>query len=200
MTVYQVAGATLTLDGDSGSGNIDLANTLNPITGGIGLTTVKFLNAATGNATLTWTPHDIIYQYDEVAYTTDSVDGVNAVFNVASTYFGYAVDLVDGGQDFLVGDEILVLGTELGGTTTANDLTITVTSVGTVGDLEGVITGISFAGTELWPQSNISSVIVLPGTETFIQVTLAPANGSYFTCNTGDTGSVYATPVTIVGA
>jgi hypothetical protein len=200
MTVYQVAGTTLTLDGDGGTGNIDLADTINPVTGGIGLSTVKFLNAATDNATLTWTPHDVTYPFADPAYTTDSVAGADAVFNVTSTYFGYEVELVDGGEDFVVGDEITIVGTDLGGTTTANDLVITVASIATVGALEGVITGITFAGTELWPQSTVSSVIVLPGTETFIQVTAKPANGSYFTCDTDDTGSVYATPVAIVGA
>jgi hypothetical protein len=200
MTVYQVAGTTLTLDGDGGTGNIDLADTINPVTGGIGLSTVKFLNAATDNATLTWTPHDVTYQFDDPAYTTDSAEGADAVFNVLSTYFGYEVEVVNGGVDFVVGDEITIVGTDLGGTTTANDLVITVASVGTVGELEGVITGITFAGTELWPQSTVSSVIVLPGTETFIQITVVPADGSYFTCDTNDTGSVYATPVAIVGA
>jgi hypothetical protein len=204
MTVYQVAGTTLTLDGDGGTGNIDLADTINPVTGGIGLSTVKFLNAATGNATLTWTPHDVTYQFDDPAYTTTSAEGVDAVFNVLSTYFGYEVELVDGGKDFAPTDVIGVLGTDLGGTTTANDLLITVLTVKseTINGVlvEGIIDTYSIAGTELWPQSTISSVIVLPGTETFIQVTVKPANGSYFTCDTNDTGSVYATPIARVGA
>lgn len=200
MATYQVAGPTLELDGDGGTGNIDLVNTLNPITGGMGLGTVRLLNRGTGLTTVTWTPHNITYPFSDPAYTTDSVAGANAEFKVTSTYFGYTVELIAGGTGFLAGNTITILGTALGGTTTANDLIITVTSVATVGAQVGVITGFTFAGTELWPQSTISTILLAPSSESFINVTGVPANGSYFTCDNSDTGSVYATPVTIVGA
>lgn len=198
MTVYQVSGTTLQLDGDGSTndGNIDLATTLNPITGGLGLKTVRIFNSSTSNlATVTWTPHDIEYTFNNVAWTTTSAQGANAVFNVASTYFGYEVTMVSGGEDFQFGDDITVLGTALGGTTTANDLVITVSAVeaGT-----GAITEFIFAGTELWPQSNISTVVIPALGEEFIQVTNVPSNGSYFTGNCAD-GDMYITPVTLVG-
>jgi hypothetical protein len=56
----------------------------------------------------------------------------------------------NGGNYYGVGDTFKILGTELGGATPANDLTITVTAINSVGAGNGVITEVSLAGT---PQS-----------------------------------------------
>ena len=65
--------------------------------------------------------------------TGDTFDGapINAIFNVTRTGTTYNVNLSSGGAGYQPNDKITILGTALGGTTPANDLTIT---VGTVSD------------------------------------------------------------------
>lgn len=195
MTTYIVSGATLTLDIDGGNGNIASANTINPVTGGSGLKVVRLLNTSNANlATLTFTPDDVTYEFADVAYTTDSADGANAVVDVTVADSGYTVAFTDGGVDFLADDTITVLGNALGGTTTANDLVITVTTV----DANGAITGSTVAGTQLWPQSTTGNITLLPSSESFVQVTGNAGIGAYFDCS-GSGGNLLITPVTIVG-
>lgn len=194
MTTYIVSGATLTLDIDGGSGNIALANTINPVTGGSGLKVVRLLNTSNANlATLTFTPDDVTYSFTDVAYTTTSVDGANAVIDVTVAESGYTVTFVDSGVDFVVTDVLGVIGTEVGGSTTANDLLITVTSV----DANGAITGSTVAGTQLWPQSTTGNITLLPSSESFVQVTGNSGIGAYFDCS-GSGGNLLITPVTVV--
>lgn len=195
MTTYIVSGTTLTLDIDGGDGTIALADTINPVTGGSGIKVVRLLNTTTANlATVTFTPTDATYAFADVAYTTDSAGGANAVVDVTVTSSGYTVAFANGGVDFLADDTLTVLGNALGGTTTANDLTITVTTV----DANGAITGSTVSGTQLWPQSNNGEIILLPSSESFVQVTANAATGAYFDCS-GSGGNLLITPVTIVG-
>ena len=75
---------------------------------------------------------------------TTTGSGTLAQFTVAqigSTYDAVSIDTA--GIDFIPTNTITVLGTELGGATPANDLTITVDNVGGLGD----ITVVSFSGT-----------------------------------------------------
>lgn len=195
MTTYIVSGATLTLDIDGGDGNIALANTINPVTGGSGLKVVRMLNTSNANlATVTFTPDDVTYDFANVAWTTNSSAGANAIIDVNVADSGYTVAFVDGGVDFVAADEITVLGNALGGSTTANDLVITVTDV----DANGAITGSTLAGTALWPQSTTGNITLLPNSESFVQVTGNAGIGAYFDCS-GDGGNLLITPVTIVG-
>jgi len=194
MSVFQIAGTTIEIDGDNGSGTLEVTDTINLITGGMGAHTVRILNDGSNNATITFTPTDETYNFADVAWTTDSANGANALFNVTVTNSGYQVAIIDGGADFVVSDTITVLGTELGGTTTANDLVMTVSSV-----TAGAIKTVSLAGTQLWPQSATGEFTMLPNSIEFVQVTNTPSIGCYFTANTGDSGNVFVTPVTIVG-
>jgi len=63
--------------------------------------------------------------------TGDTFDGapINAIFNVTRTGTTYNVNLSSGGAGYQPNDKITILGTALGGTTPANDLTITVNTV-----------------------------------------------------------------------
>jgi len=197
MTVYQIAGTALQIDGDNGSGTLTVANSINPITGGMGVNTVRIFNDGSNNASVTFTPTDITYEFADVTYTTDSADGASASFTITVTSSGYEVTVVDGGVDFLADDVISVVGTQVGGTTTANDLTFT---VATVNASTGAILTISaVTGTQLWPQSTTGAITMPPNGIEFIQVTNTPSIGCYFTGNTGDTGNVFVTPVAIVG-
>jgi hypothetical protein len=78
-------------------------------------------------------------QYNSVAATATSGAGVGLFVTVrynnsfsATAYStrGTTITIINGGSGFRVGDTVRVLGTALGGTTTTNDLTFTIASVG----------------------------------------------------------------------
>jgi hypothetical protein len=73
--------------------------------------------------------------------------GSSALFNVTVASGVYTVvdprDSTANGQDYFVGDQITLLGTDLGGASPANNITITVSSV----DSGGAIQAFSFTGT-----------------------------------------------------
>jgi hypothetical protein len=70
---------------------------------------------------------DLIY----ISGSGEVFDGVaiNAIFNVVREGTTYNVTITNSGGGYAVGDKITILGTALGGTTPANDLTITVATV-----------------------------------------------------------------------
>ena len=61
--------------------------------------------------------------------TSETLFGNGAEFEVIRNTSKYVVNITDGGANYVRNDEIVIAGTDLGGTTPANDLTITVTSV-----------------------------------------------------------------------
>lgn len=198
MTVFIASTTGITLDGEGSpnNGTFNASDVVDPITGSVGIKTVRIINTSSANvATITWTPQDQTYSFANVAYSTDSAEGVGAEFNVVAGFDAYTVTIAAPGSTYVVGDAVTVLGTEVGGSTTANDLTFTVASV----DTEGGITGISaVTGTPLFPQSTVGSIKILPYGEDFVQVTNTPSIGCYFTGNCAD-GTMVITPVTIVG-
>jgi len=197
MTTYQVAGTTIILlgDGTTYAGNIAVADSINPITGGMGVNTVKIINSSAANvADVTWTPETVTYSFVNVPYNTDSVFGLNAVINVTVASSGYTVTFTDGGIDYVIAETITIGGVDVGGASVTNDIVITITDISVL----GAITGFTITGTPLWPQSVTSQVILLPNSESFIQVTNSTPTGVYFTSNCGD-GNVYISPVTVIG-
>jgi len=60
-------------------------------------------------------------------------------FLIQSILGGYSVKVVDGGEGFTVGNQFVVLGANLGGTTPTNNCIITVDSVGLLGNITNVI-------------------------------------------------------------
>ena len=73
--------------------------------------------------------------YTSVAYTTSSAGGTGAVIDVQVTGDSYQVTFTNAGNNYLPTETITVAGTTLGGTTPANDLTITIDNVGGSGDI-----------------------------------------------------------------
>ena len=67
-------------------------------------------------------------EYTGVATTTQS-DGLNATFDVIRNGSKYYVTLNSGGAGYTRLDSLTIPGTSLGGTSTTNDLTITVTTI-----------------------------------------------------------------------
>jgi len=68
--------------------------------------------------------------------------GFNAVFNVQSSVGVYSVQIAQAGQNYQVGDRILITGDIFGGASPTHDLAITVTNV-----TNGAITNFTFDGT-----------------------------------------------------
>ncbi len=67
--------------------------------------------------------------YAQVVQNSTSGSGYGAVFSVSRSNNTYTVTLVEAGQDYAIGDTITISGSVLGGTTTTNDLTITVATL-----------------------------------------------------------------------
>ena len=75
--------------------------------------------------------------YSSITPTTLTGTGSGALVDVdlsdiSSTYYNFkntTITVVDGGIDYQVGDTLKILGTDLGGTTPTNDLTMTITKV-----------------------------------------------------------------------
>lgn len=68
------------------------------------------------------------------------------VLNVYNILYGetYTADIVDGGQDYNIGDVITIPGTELSGASPLNDCLVTVASVGAGGDITDLtVTGVA---------------------------------------------------------
>lgn len=87
-----------------------------------------------------------------------SGSGSSATFNITKTGTSYTVAITAAGSGFAASETIKVVGTQLGGATTANDATITVTAVNGTGGItaatiagtaaaNGRITGVTVAGT-----------------------------------------------------
>lgn len=87
---------------------------------------------------------DMAYGDINATYTGVSVTGgagSSATFTVVRTGVAYAVTLVSGGTSYVIGNTLTIVGTNLGGTSTANDITITVTNVSS-----GVINNFTYSG------------------------------------------------------
>jgi len=102
--------------------------------------------------------------FNNVPYTT-SGSGQNAIFDVELNGGTYTTSIVDGGIDFVPTETITVLGTDLGGTSPENDLTITVDNVDGLGSITDVSSsGIAVNGDSL---SALSGTNVIPTSATF---------------------------------
>lgn len=90
----------------------------------------------------------------------------------------YTTTIIDSGLSFALGQQVVIPGTSLGGDTTTNDATVTVTSIGSYGQ----ITGVSTSGT-----AKTQYAVTIPnthgGTDALLQVYI--------------TGTTYATDKTI---
>ena len=79
-----------------------------------------FIGTVVGNTTT----------YDNLEGTNEVSIGLSATFNVVGSSAGYvSVSVDNGGSDYQVGDVLRIAGNDLGGTTPANDLLITVATV-----------------------------------------------------------------------
>jgi hypothetical protein len=90
--------------------------------------------------------------YNGLAGTNISGTGTGATFNITKLSTTYTATIAGGGTGYAVGNQIRILGTAVGGATTANDVTITVSTV-----TSGVITAVTVAGTSAGGPINSST-------------------------------------------
>ena len=127
--------------------------------------------------------------YSALAFDTTSASGINATFDVNTLSGTYDVIINNPGSTFSFGEEIVIYGTQLGGTTPGNDLTLTVTSVDSFG---GGILAFNTAGT---PSSvdaaftSLSATKIAPGVDASFDI--VRAGGSYTTATPNIPGSGY---------
>ena len=131
--------------------------------------------------------------YNNVSGSNDPTVGTSATFDIARAGGSYTtVTVNNGGSGYKVGDNILILGTNLGGTSPAHDLRIRVTSV-SAGIITGVVvaSGTAFPGTGSYTGvsgTNLNNGGTVPAS---FNVTLT--NNTYsVTMNGSDTSANYA--------
>jgi hypothetical protein len=81
--------------------------------------------------------------------TNVAAAGTNAQFNITRSNSAYSLTINDPGIGYFVGDQILILGTSIGGATSANDATILVTGVTNNTITSATILGTSVTGVTL---------------------------------------------------
>ena len=145
------------------------------------------------SVTASGTAPDTQLQFNQPTYST-SGSGVGALFSVSTdgTTYSVSIDPINQGTNFLPGDTITVLGTDLGGATPANDLTITIDNVGGAGEITAqTATGTAYNGSS---SINIAGTNQI-GTGATFDVSLA---GGTYTVTLTDGGNNYGAGQTII--
>jgi hypothetical protein len=167
-TDYQV-GDTITILGSLLDGTDitnDLTITVSSISGGaIDIATIQSGTSVSGERS-----------YTGLAQSTTTGSGANSVFNVQTNNGEYDVTITSTGDSYVLGEEIVILGSVLGGQDGVNDLTITVVSAG----VGGSILTFSSAGLPSSINATFNSLIgtnIAPGVNASFDITRSV--GSY---------------------
>jgi len=125
--------------------------------------------------------------YLNISSTNIANTGSGATFDITRTAGVYSIDTFTGGSSYRANERVLVLGTDLGGTTPANDAYITISTVST-SPSTGVVSALN-AGTLVAGTGYSNSIGVA--------TTVSPSGGTGLTVNivTGALGAI--TTVTI---
>ena len=145
------------------------------------------------SVTASGTAPDTQLQFNQPTYST-SGSGVGVLFSVSTdgTTYSASIDPINQGTNFLPGDTITVLGTDLGGATPTNDLTITIDNVGGAGEITAqTATGTAYNGSS---SINIAGTNQI-GTGATFDVSLA---GGTYTVTLTDGGAEYGAGQTII--
>ena len=156
----------------------------------ITITSVNSVGYPTG-ASIVGSASNSVSNYVSVGFTTPQ-SGLGATLNINSTGVTYSGTFTTVGTGFAQNDTILVLGTALGGTSPANDCTITINTV----DTGGEILTFTATGTALNTQtfSNISNGQNLIGTGATFDVA---KNGAAYAATLVSGGDDFAPDQTI---
>ena len=164
------------------------------------------------NATVTVTT--VTQQYNGITQSTSSGLGTSATFNVTRTGPLYSISVATKGSGYTPGDTVTIFGGSLGGTTPANNLTITITDVdinngiNTFNSLTGTATGTggiyaaTIAGTANFVGGLINGVSFVSGTSisgersyTALNPDVTSGSGSTATFDVQTSGGIYAVTV-----
>ena len=128
------------------------------------VTSVRALGAIT-SLTYAGTAPQLNRTFASVPYTSTTASGTGAIIDVQVTGASYQVSFTNEGANYLPTETITVAGTDLGGASPANDLTITIDNVGGTGNITTVTpTGVTFNGNLV---SNINGTNRIPSGATF---------------------------------
>jgi hypothetical protein len=197
MTQYVINGLPKPIlgDGNVNADTITLTESTNPFTGAIGVVTIKVQNSSnTDVADFGFINDTTTYSFPNVSGTA-SGSGANATFDVTAAQNGYIVTLNTAGDGYIATETIVIDGASLGGANSTNDLTVTVSNVGNIGQ----ITTFTSAGTVAWPQSGVQYTWLLPNSIEFIQATSGNTPVGIHIQSNCASGNVYVQPVTLVG-
>ena len=142
----QVTGVSINNPG-SGYSELDIVT----ITGGDGTATARVLSITELGAVATFTFAGDAPQLDKtfnsVPYTSTTVSGTGAIIDVQVTGASYTAIFSNEGQNYLPTETITVLGSDLGGVSPGNDLTIVIDNVGGTGNITAVTeSGVTYNG------------------------------------------------------
>ena len=164
-------GVTGTASASGTSGTFNITNTSGTYTAAVNAAgsgyavgeTITVVGANLGGATTANNATVTVSSIGPTTYTNPtqsgySGSGSSATFSITKTGTSYAVAITAAGSGFSTSETITVVGTQLGGATTANDATITITAVNGSGGItaatiagtaaaNGPITGVTVAGT-----------------------------------------------------
>jgi len=84
--------------------------------------------------------------YENISGFDISTPGSGASFDVIKSSGSYIVTVRNGGTRYAIGDQIKILGTQIGGNSPANDLTVTVTAITAGGEILGSATYANLTG------------------------------------------------------
>jgi hypothetical protein len=183
-TTVNVTDATGILEGmalDNGSGVAifvgDIAGTTVTLTGQ--------LTAAKPGATQT---------YLNVGSTNIANTGSGATFNITRTAGVYSIDTFTGGSNYRVNERVLVLGTNLGGASPANDAYVTIDSISAspANSVSALNAGSLVPGTGYSAGTGIATT-VSPSGGTGLTVNISVVNGIVSTLALTTPGSSYST-------
>ena len=206
MAVYQTSGVYLPV-WENNPGYLG-ADVINNITGGQGAKYLRILNSSSSNvATFSWTLDSQVYTYNDVSLTTTPPGTANATFNVSlvSNNAGsglYQVAVNDPGTGYGSGNQMVIAGDQIGGTTPENDLNM---YVGTVDESGGILTvTVDPASYPTWPpldQAPTGVTNLLPRSESVVQVVPGSTTSTGIAISTTGAGTdiIYVEAVTVIG-
>lgn len=161
--------------------------------------TITISGADVGGATpandATLTVTQVTKTYTGIIQDATSGTGSAAVFDITRTGATYTATVATGGSNYAINDTVTIFGTQLGGTSPANDLIIQVTStnggqIDTINVASGTATGpgtittVSAAGTSIQPTAGSAALFTVNRTAGAYTPSLSAAGAAY---NVGDT-------------
>lgn len=112
---------------------------------------------------------------------TNIESGTGAEFAVKRVNLGYFVSVTNSGNGYRLGDTLTILGSVLGGTNITNDCVLSVTQIGTLGNiLQVFVQGVAAAGVELYPAQ---TAVKLYGSDAVFDFVVASGDHTVFDSN-----------------